>query len=167
MAQATTGDGLSVIPAPISAERAHAVANRLRLRIRRRLEQGELEALADRIAACAGVERVVIRPNTRSVIIHGTVPAATLSERLEAAGILRIREPGHTPPIGQMMQFGLMRLDNSIKARTHGSTDLRSTIALLLFAGSLVQTARGRVAGPATTLALSALALIDRGGASR
>ena len=147
---------------PLRAEIAHTAGPRLRLRLTRAAERDRLEWLADRIADCAGVTRVVVRPNTRSVIVEGTVPAGTLAERIEAAGIVRLVPAGTPPPMGQAMQLGLLRLDMAIKARSKGAADLRSTIALVLLAASMVQTARGRVVGPASTLALGALSLIDR-----
>lgn len=154
----------STEPPPVAAERAHAAGNRLRLRLSGSRDPAQLEDLATRISACPGVLRVRIRPNTGSAIIEGEVPAETLAARIEGAGILRLRMPGHPPPIGKVMQLALMRADMTIKARSQGVADLRSALAVLLFAGSLVQTARGRLVGPASTLALGALSLIDRGG---
>ena len=59
--------------------------------------------------------------------------------------------------------MGLMKADMDLGRRTEGALDLRTSIALLLAAGAVLQFARGRVAGPATTLAMSAFALLDRG----
>jgi len=156
---------VSATPEP--AEIAHSAGSRLRLKLTRRADAARLEELADRIADCDGVARVTIRPNTGSVIVEGAVPAATLAERLESGGVVKLGRAASPPPIGQMMQAGLMRADIAIRQRSEGAADLRSTLALLLFAGSLIQTTRGRVAGPATTLAMAALALIDRGGSGK
>lgn len=149
------------------AEIAHSAGARLRLKLTRRADADRLEDLADRIAECEGVARVTIRPNTGSVIVEGAVPAGILAERLESDGIVKLGRAASPPPIGQLMQAGLMRADVAIRQRSEGAADLRSALALLLFAGSLIQTARGRVAGPATTLAMAALALIDRGGSGK
>jgi hypothetical protein len=49
-----------------------------------------------------------------------------------------------------------------VKRRTGNALDLRTALALALAAGAVLQLARGRVAGPATTLAMAAFSLLDR-----
>jgi hypothetical protein len=50
----------------------------------------------------------------------------------------------------------------ALKGRTQNALDLNSAAALLLFFGAAVQLGRGRIAGPATTLAMAALSMLDR-----
>jgi hypothetical protein len=65
------------------------------------------------------------------------------------------------PPVGQTMQLGLLQAEVSVKRRTDGALDLRSAIATLLILMAVVQLTRGRIAGPATTLLMSALSVLD------
>jgi hypothetical protein len=57
----------------------------------------------------------------------------------------------------------MMKADLGLGQRTGGALDLRTSLALLLAVGAILQLSRGRIAGPATTLAMSAFALLDKG----
>jgi hypothetical protein len=85
-------------------------------------------------------------------------------DEITAEEVARVAPPAKGPPVNQVMQMGLARMDMGLRSQTRDGLDLRTAIALALLAGALVQIGRGRVAGPATTLAMSALALLDRGG---
>lgn len=152
---------------PVAAVRAHAAGRRLRLRLSGRHDRAAMETLADRLAAVPGVVSVAIRPNTRSVILEGEIPAGDLAGRLEEGGVVRLSDPGAPPPVGQVMELGLLTLDGRLKARSQGALDLNATLALLLLSAAAVQAVRGQVAGPATTLAMAAFTLIRRGGGGR
>jgi len=144
-------------------ERAHAVPGRLRLRARGGLDRAALPGLLDRIAAVDGVAAVVARPNTGSLILTLRDSAEAVEGRLATLGIARIGPPPAPPPVGQVVQFGMLRLDSDIRRHSEGALDLRSMVALLLSAGAVIQLSRGRVAGPATTLAMTAFSLLDPG----
>ena len=49
-----------------------------------------------------------------------------------------------------------------LKERTANTLDLNSAIALVLLVAAAVQAGRGQIVGPATTLLMSALSMIDR-----
>lgn len=148
---------------PLRLTRAHAVPGRLRLRAAGQLERGALAALVDRIAAVEGVAGVVARPNTGSLILTLRDSAEAVEDRLQVLGIARIGPPAQPPPLGQVVQFGMLKLDGDIRRQSEGALDLKSTIALALAAGAVLQLARGRIAGPATTLAMAAFGLLDPG----
>jgi hypothetical protein len=81
---------------------------------------------------------------------------------IAAQGIARIRPAAPPPPIGQVAQLGLLRADMALKGSTQNTLDLNATLALLLLAGAAIQLGRGQIAGPATTLAMAALSMLDR-----
>ncbi|SEQ26796.1 hypothetical protein [Thalassovita taeanensis] len=147
---------------PVALEELHVIDGRARLRPAMSLEPDALKALADRIAAVPAVRRVLARPATGSLIVEFDGPAAPVFEEIGAQEIARIRPQPAPPPITQVARFGLMRADMNLKNATDGTLDLNSTVALLLFMGAAVQVARGQIAGPATTLVMAALAMLDR-----
>lgn len=148
-------------PAPI-ARIAHEIPGRLRVRLAEPMAREALAALVDRIAALPGARRVAARPNTLSVIIESDPALGPIGPKLAALGVLKLRPEPTPPPVAQAAQLGLMRLDAELGRRTDGAFDLHSALATLLIFGALVQVARGRVAGPATTLAMSAFSLLER-----
>lgn len=150
------------MPVPrLTFERAHESAGRLRLRLGAGQDGIDLARLADRIAEIPAVTRVRARPATGSVIIEHSGPTSDLVDSLVASLGARIVAPPSPPPVAQVMQLGLMQLDTGLRARTDSTIDLRGLMVLLLLFGAVVQLARGRIAGPATTLALAAFSLLD------
>lgn len=147
---------------PVALEIRHAVPGRARLRPARAMDAPALKALADRMAAVPGLARVLARPATCSLILGFDGPPEPLFQAIEAAGIARIRPPAPPPPLAQVAQLGLMRADMALKGRTENALDLNAAVALLLMLGAVVQLGRGRIAGPATTLAIAALSMLDR-----
>ena len=144
-------------------DRAHVTPRRLRLRARGGLDRAALPGLLDRLAAVDGVEAVVARPNTGSVILTIRDSAEAIENRIATLGIARIGAPPAPPPVSQVMQFGMLRLDSDIRRHSDGALDLRSALAVLLSVGAVMQLTRGRVAGPATTLAMTAFSLLEPG----
>lgn len=136
---------------------------RARLRPEKPIEAGALKALGESLSAVPGLRRVVVRPNTGSLILEFHGAPGPLFEAIAAQGIARIRPPAPPPPIGQVAQLGLLRADMALKDSTQNTLDLNSTLALALLGAAVVQLARGHVAGPATTLAMAALNMLDRG----
>ena len=129
------------------------------------MDAGALKALGDTISMVPGLTRILVRPNTGSLILQFAGPPETLFNAIAAQGIATIRPPAPPPPIGQVAQLGLMRADMALKDSTRNTLDLNSTMALLLFVAAMVQIGRGQIAGPATTLAMAALNMLDRGRA--
>ena len=144
-------------------ERAHAAPGRLRLRARGGLDRAARSGLLDRLARVDGVRHVVARPNTGSLILTIADAPEAVEGRIAALGIARIGPPPAPPPLGQVVQLGILKLDAGLLRQSDGAIDLKSGLALLLAAGAVMQLARGRVAGPATTLALAAYGLLEPG----
>jgi hypothetical protein len=149
------------------AQRAH-VAHLSKRRLRLRCESGPdlartAQALADDLASVRGVARIVVRPNTGSIIIDTLTDAAEVLDGLKAHSAIAIVSRAKPPPVGQVLQLGLLKADMDLGKRTDGALDLRTTIALLLIVGAVVQLARGKVAGPTTTLLMSAFSLLYKG----
>ncbi|MFC2968224.1 hypothetical protein [Acidimangrovimonas pyrenivorans] len=119
-------------------------------------------ALANRVAAVPNVLRALARPATGSLIVESDGPVEAVLDAIEQGGIARIVAAPKPVPARQAVQLGLLQADMGIKARTGESLDLRTALALALLGGAIVQLSRGQIAGPATTLAASALSLLDR-----
>lgn len=143
--------------------RAHAAPGRLRLKAAGGLDRALLPGLLDRVAAVEGVVHVIARPNTGSLILTISDSPEAVETRLAEQGIARVGARPAAPPVGQVAQMGLLKLDADIRRLSEGAIDLRSGLALLLVGGAVLQATRGRVAGPATTLALAAFGLLDPG----
>lgn len=135
---------------------------RTRFRLAGRGDRARLQELVDAAASCAGVRRVVGRPNTGSLIVEHEGASAALLAQLEARGLARPAPPAPTIPVEQAARRGLARVDAEIAHRTDGAFGFRSALAAALFLGAIIQASRGQVAGPATTLALSALTLLEQ-----
>lgn len=149
---------------PPALEIQHATDGRVRLRPAKSLPPAELKALADALASVPGIRRVVSRPNTGSLILDVDGLAAPVLEAVVASGLARPREKDAPPPIGIVGKFGLMRAEMKVKEATGGTLDLYSALSLVFAMGALVQLGQGRIAGPASSLAMAALALLDRSG---
>jgi hypothetical protein len=147
---------------PSALEGLHATNGRARLRSVEILATEELTAIANRIAALPVLHRVLSRPATGSLILEFEEPAAPVLEAIMAQRLARIRPRPAPPPLSQVARFGLLRADMKLKEATEGTLDLNATVALLLLMGAVVQFARGQIAGLATTLAMAALAMLDR-----
>jgi hypothetical protein len=150
-------------PRPPVLRRAHVTGGRARLRIDKPAGRKEMAALSERLAALPGVARVVVRPNTGSVILHTDGAAEPVLEAIGTQGIARVLPPLAPPPVRQAAQFGMMQIDAAVQKRTEGALDGRTLLAILLLLGAAVQLARGKVAGPATNLAALGLSLLDPG----
>ena len=148
-------------------EIVHIAPGRVRLRPSKPLSAPALTGLADLIAGLPAVRRVLARPATGSLIVETDGPAEPLFELIAARGIAKVRPQPSPPPLGQVARFGLMRADAAVQGATDGALDLNGAMAFLLMGGAVVQLLRGQVAGPATTLAVAALAMLDRPGGNR
>lgn len=148
---------------PVRLVLHHAVAGRVRLRARRALDADELRTIGDRIGQTPGIRRVLVRPNTRSLIVECDGRPEPVLEAIATRGIARIVPPDPPPQIGQIARLGLLQADLSLKRRTEDALDFNSAVALLLVLGAAIQAGRGRIASPASTLLLAALSMLDRG----
>lgn len=124
----------------------------------------ELKALADALTGVPGIRRVVSRPNTGSLILDFDGPAAQALEAVGASGLARPREKDTPPPIGMVGKFALMRAEMQVKEVTGGTLDLYSALSLIFAMAALVQLGQGRIAGPASSMAMAALTLLERSG---
>lgn len=145
----------------VSLRKRHSTKFRGRLRLETPIDDVDIKQLADDLASVAGVTRAVVRPNTASVILETGIALDEVLKDIEERGIARIREAIKPPPVAQTLQLGFLRADASVKQRTQDALDLRSAIATLLILMAVVQLSRGRIAGPATTLLMSALSVMD------
>jgi len=147
---------------PVALEIVHAIADRVRLRPSQPLSAEALIGLADRIAGLPAARRVLARPGTGSLIVETQGPAQRLLDQIAAQGIADPRQRPAPPPVGDVARLGLVRADSAVRRATAGGLDLNAAFAVLLLAGAGLQLLRGRVAGPATTLAMAALSMLDR-----
>jgi hypothetical protein len=146
---------------PPLLRRVHASARRVRLRFDGAVPEGAaLAGFADRLASVEGVLRARVRPNTGSVILDLAQPPKAVLQSVAEAGIARIGDPPKPVPVGQAIQLGLLQADATVGARTSGALDLRTALGLFMLMAALVQLSRGRIAGPATTLFMSAWSLL-------
>jgi len=152
------------MPRAPAIEVHHAVAGRLRLRPVLPMEAGALRALADGIAALWGIRRVVSRPATSSLIVEFDGPAAPMIEAIGASGLARLRDRSPPPPISMVAKLALLQAETRVKGATDSTLDLYTLLGLMLLMGAVVQVGRGRIASPATSLAVAALAMLDRSG---
>jgi hypothetical protein len=149
---------------PPTLEIQHATDGRVRLRPAKPMPPAALKALADALGGFPGIRHVVSRPNTGSLILGFDGPPEPVLEAVEASGLARPREKTPPPPIGMVGKFALLRANTQVKEATGGTLDLNSSLALIYAMGALVQLGRGRIASPASSLAMAALALLERGG---
>lgn len=147
---------------PVALRTVHRAPRRVRLRPEQLQSREALVELIDRLAEVPGVARAPGRPGTGSVILETDRPVAGVLAAVAEAGIARVLPPAPPPPLRRTAQFGFLRLDAEVQRRTEGSLDLGAALAVGLIALAGVQAARGRLAGPATTLLATAFALLGR-----
>ena len=147
---------------PVAMQIAHSTKGRIRFRLAESLSRDAITMLITRIAEVSDVARVVARPNTGSVIVEVKGDAEPVIERLKANGVAVIMPHIPLPPLAQMARFGMMRMDAAIGKRTDGMFDVRTALATILILLAITQLSRGKIAGPATTLLMSAFALLDK-----
>lgn len=143
--------------------RTHLLRHRARLRVAAPLDRAALVELAEILAAVPGIDRVLARPATGSLIVETHRPAAEVLDDMEDRHLIRSVKPPPRPPVRQSVQLGLAKADLGLRQRTDQALDIRTALGLLLLTGAILQLARGRVAGPATTLAIAALSLLSNG----
>ncbi|MEM1345753.1 MAG: hypothetical protein AAGI34_14410 [Pseudomonadota bacterium] len=126
--------GTAPPPSVPGAQVAHLTSARVRLKLVDALSPSELERLADRLAAVPGVARVLVRAETRSIVLDSPdVPR--LLDLLDTSGLLHLdrQAPARTPAAFLAHQI-LTGLDQLIRLRSRGSTDLHSVVAMVMVA---------------------------------
>lgn len=160
-------DRATPVEGPVRLHLVHATGRRARLRLEAELAREAMVDLANRVASVPGVLHAQLRPNTGSLIVESAQAIEAVLKAVEERGIARIGSLPKPPPVSQVLQLGLLQADMGVKQKTGDALDLRTAIALALLGAAAVQLGRGRVFGPAATLALGALSLIDRAPGSR
>lgn len=147
---------------PVALQIAHSTKGRIRFRLGESLSRDALTALITKIATVPNVAHVVARPNTGSVILDVKGDGEPVIERLKTDGVAVIMPHIPMPPLAQLAQFGMMQMDSTIGKRTDGMFDTRTALATILILIAIAQLAKGKIAGPATTLLMSAFSLLDK-----
>jgi len=151
-------------PPPVAVHLVHATDGRARLKLTGKVPRDRLEEICDEIARLPGITRTLARPNTGSLIVEARLKEAALKDILKGCETLRILPQLPPPPLGAALRFGLLRTDEEVVKRTHGQLSLHTALGGLLLIAAVVQLARGRIAGPAATLLINALALLENAG---
>lgn len=153
------------MPPPIPVQIAHAAPGRLRLRAPDLVNEPERTAsLIEALAGVKNLTKVVGRPSTGSLIFHFDGAAAEFATALFSTGRLVVQpaaKASKPEPVAQQVAFGLARMDFTIRKQTAGAFDMRTLLALMLFAAAVFQASRGNLMGPTTTLLISALSLMS------
>ncbi|GGB38114.1 hypothetical protein GCM10011316_07720 [Roseibium aquae] len=160
----TEGDPASK---PIKVHLVHSTDGRARLRLVRPVTRARLEDVCEALARMPGVTRSLARPNTGSLIVEADLKKNALADLLAACSAIKIVPKMPSPPLGASLQFGLLRADQAITQRSGGQLNLHTALGALLLVLSIVQLARGRIVGPAATLLVNALSLLENGGPNR
>jgi len=121
-----------------------------------------MEAFADRLAGVPGIVHVIARPHTASLILECSEPTAQVARRLVAEGLTKPLRAVPAIPVSQAVQFAMAGLDETVRKNSDGALDARTAIAIALIGAAFFQMARGNLIGPAATLLMSALPLIDK-----
>jgi hypothetical protein len=150
-------------PAP-AALVSHALPGRTRIRVPdRRGDPRYFDRLRQRLGGCPEVLEVRVNAITASVLLHHRGdPAPILA--FAAAASLFVLDP--SPPRGVPLAVRLgaeaAAADAGLRRLAGGEVDLWTALSLGLFGLACLQAARGRLLGPASTLAWAALTAIRR-----
>jgi hypothetical protein len=142
----------------------HAVPGRLHLRVPSL--EGDTDAMSafvETIAEVPGLVRIIGRPSTGTLILEYDGDLAEIVPALVSRGGMSFVRAPVPPPVSQTLRLGLAVLDQKIAAQSEGTFDMRAALAVLLIGLAVFQTARGQLMGPATTLLVAALSLIEPG----
>jgi hypothetical protein len=126
------------------------------------MQAKDLRAVADRLSTLGSIRRVVSRPSTSSLIVEFDGPAAPVMSAIRASGLARLGDKSPPPQIGMVARLALLRAETRVRTATDGALDLYTLLGLMLLMGAAIQVGRGRIASPATSLAMAALTMLDR-----
>jgi hypothetical protein len=146
---------------PVVLRKVHETGYRGRFRMETPLDPGGVEILANQLLTVPGVIRARVRPNTGSVILETSDRLDEVLALVQENGIASIRGPRAPASVGQSIQMGLFLADMKLKQQSGGAFDLKVAIAAFLIMAAVYQLVQGRIAGPTTTLLMSALSLLE------
>lgn len=143
------------------ASLVHSVPGRLRLKIpAARGDQAYFQKLAEVLRQAEGIIGVLVNATTGSVLIgHQWNSDQPLADLGRASQLFEL-QPAVFDPIWQRAADRVEQLHVQLSSFTRGEVGMRSAVLLILVALGLLQTMRGQVLVPASTLLLEAMKLI-------
>lgn len=149
-------------PPPPSASVAHHARGRLRLRIpARKGDTAYFTRLERELAAVAGVAYAEANPLTASVLLHFTGDVAELAAAAAVAGLFTLAPPPPAAePLLDLVTNRVEQLEQAVLQASHSSVDLDTLLFVGLVGAGVVQVARGRALGPASTLLANAVTIL-------
>lgn len=141
---------------------AHQAGERLRLRIPARKGDAAFFARAERdLADCTGVAYAEANPLTASLLLHYQGDLTDLAAAA-AAGQLFSLEPPQPPAhsVLDVVSERVERLEHLVLRSSRGAVDLDTLLFVGLVGAGVVQIARGRALGPASTLLANAATIL-------
>ncbi len=151
-------------PHAVAVQLAHVTDGRARMRLTGRIPSEKLSEICGHLARLPGITRSLARPNTGSLIVESSMKKEALGDLLKSCDAIRIVPRVPSPPLGTALRFGLVRTDSEVFRRTGGQLNLHTALGALLMIAAVIQIARGRFVGPAATLLVNALALLESAG---
>jgi hypothetical protein len=141
---------------------AHHAGTRLRLRIPARKGDAGYFVRAERdLANCPGVAYAEANPLTASVLLHYDGDLADLSAAGQAGELFALAQPGvATETILDVVTDQVDQVEQMVLQASRGALDLNTLIFVGLVGAGIVQIARGRALGPASTLLANAAAIL-------
>lgn len=141
---------------------AHTTVGRSRIRWGgKRAERAAVREVAERVKALEGVQGVVSRLTTGSIIIeHPGMEWPALAQQLSDSVGLSLVKEGEVIPSGmELVRQGLDGADDFLRHVSDERLELRGLLFSLLVSLAITQMARGRIMAPASTLLWYALDL--------
>jgi hypothetical protein len=140
------------------------VAGRARLRIpERRGDAAYFARLRDRLGGCPEVGEVEVNAVTGSVLVHHRGDLRAILAFANEASLFAVDSslPSEVP-LAVRLRAEAVAADSGLRRLAGGAVDLWTALSLGLFGLACLQAARGRLLGPASTLAWAALTAIRR-----
>ena len=149
----------------VDAKLVHSLPGRIRVRAAALKDSRLLtEDLVGKIARINGVEKVVGRPATGSIIIEYKGSARPIIKEVVDKKLLRFSQsttPVTVAPLSIQAKSILDHGDQFLINKTKGLLDVKSAMAIALLIAAGAQALRGRFLGPTTALLLGAFSLIE------
>jgi hypothetical protein len=135
------------------AEIVHSSRTRLRIRIlSRRGDSAYFLAMAERFAACEGIENIEVNPRTASLLFFHESDAARITEYAASQGIFHVAAaslPREHPSLYEGVTASFNTVDDKIKEFTKNELDLSSMTFLALVGAGIYKIAKGDFSAPA------------------
>jgi hypothetical protein len=144
------------------------IAGRTRFRVaEKRGDAAYFAHVCDQLGHCPGVRAVVSSDTTGSVLVeHEGETPDTLAAYGRSFGLFDLTEPNaageRSRPPSDVINAGVMRLDEWVRAETGRTTDLRSVALMGLVGAAIWQALRGQFFPAAGTLIWYALTVASR-----